>query len=74
MAAKVDGDGAVTNDTEKGDGEEKEVEGDEKEAEGNNEGEEKEETAVEEAGDETLADEGDIEAKLLYTMRQFFSQ
>ena len=65
MVAKVDGDGEVTNETEKGDGDEEEVEGEEKEAEGNNEGDEKEETAEEEAGDETLADEGDIGVELV---------
>ena len=68
MVAKVGGDGAVTNDTEKGDGEENEDEGDEKEAEGNNEGDEKEETAEEEADNETLAEEGDIEVEFVIVL------
>jgi len=55
---KVGGDGKVTNDTEKGDGDEKEVEGDENEVEEDNEGGEEEEAAKEEAIDENMADEG----------------
>ena len=50
----MEGDGAVTNDTEKGD--EKEVEGDGDEVEGDNEGGEEEKAAEEEA-----VGEGDIE-------------
>ena len=63
MLLKVGGDGAVTNDTEEGDG--NKVEGDENEVEGDNEGDEKEETAEEETFDGNLADEGDIAVEVI---------
>ena len=56
---KVEGDGAVTNDTEKGDEDEKEVEGDGDEVEGDNEGGEEAGAAEEKALNENLGDEGD---------------
>ena len=63
----MEGDGAVTNDTEKGDGDGEEVEGDGNEVEGDNEGGEEEKAAEEEA-----VDEGDFEVIFVLQNKPLF--